>query len=355
MSDNPDNPPSATPLKSLAKRLFPWVRLLIILAVVVWVGKKLHESWGLLSQHSWELHASWLFAAGVFYLLGFLPACLFWRHWLWTMGQRPGFFRSIRAYYISQLGKYTPGKALVVIMRTDMIRGKEVQTGFAAASIFFETFTMMGVGAFISSLLMFLWFNDHPQRNYFVLLNLGMLLLSCLPIYPPFFRFVARKLRLDKGDPKLEERLKSLGFRTILTGWLTTAFVWVFWGLSLWGTLHGLGIVPGPLAEMFPRCVAAMSMSVVLGFVLMTPGGLGPREWVLTELLAPLFVVMLQAADTSLSPQEMLEKATGLALVVAGVQRAVSILAEAAFGAVLFWFKPADRIVEPKEETEASE
>ncbi len=58
---------------------------------------------------------------------------------------------TLRAYYIGHLGKYVPGKAMVVILRTVMVRGHRVDAAVAAVSVFFETLTMMAVGAFMAA------------------------------------------------------------------------------------------------------------------------------------------------------------------------------------------------------------
>jgi len=71
------------------------------------------------------------------------------------------FFDSIAAFFTSQLGKYVPGKAMVVVIRTDMIRGEGVNTKPAAASVFVETLTWLFTGAAIASLLMIVKFQEH--------------------------------------------------------------------------------------------------------------------------------------------------------------------------------------------------
>ncbi len=62
-------------------------------------------------------------------------------------------FRNMLAFFASQLGKYVPGKAMVVVIRTDMVRGDQVKTAPAAASVFVETLTWLFVGAAIGCLL----------------------------------------------------------------------------------------------------------------------------------------------------------------------------------------------------------
>ena len=82
------------------------------------------------------------------YLVGLLPEGLFWQRALRAMGQEAPLGRTLRAYYIGHLGKYVPGKAMVVVLRTGLICGPGVDAGIAAASVFLETLTMMAVGAF---------------------------------------------------------------------------------------------------------------------------------------------------------------------------------------------------------------
>ncbi|MGL6226948.1 MAG: lysylphosphatidylglycerol synthase transmembrane domain-containing protein [Thermoguttaceae bacterium] len=322
----------------MLKRLFPWIKFLVVLIIILWVGLKLKDSWDILSQQSWNVQPAWFILAGLFFVLGFFPACLYWRFVLWKMGQRPSLYGAIRAYYLSQLGKYTPGKALAVIMRAEIIRSKETRASFAAACVFFETFCMMSVGALLAAIITLFWFAEHPLQFYFAILNVVMLVVASLPIYPPIFRIVAKKVGVGKGDPELDEKFRKIELKTILIGWGMMFFSWFFFGLSLWATLHSLGITLGPITQVLPELIAIMSMSVVFGFILMTPGGLGPREWILIETLAPLIALSLQSSEPHLSSQELLAKATALALVIAGLQRAVSIFAEVAVALLLVGF-----------------
>ena len=321
------------------KRFFPWIKYSIVIAIVVWVCWVLYKSWDQLAEHEWKFHVGWLICAGIFYLLAFLPAGLFWHFVLHRMGQTPKLFASLRAYYISQIGKYTPGKAMVVVMRTEIIRSENVRASFAAAAVFFETFAMMSVGAIIAVTIIPFWFRDHPQLQKYLLLNLVMLVFSVLPTIPPVFRFVAKKLGVGKGDPELDEKLNRLNFKTVLFGWCLMSICWVFFGLSLCSSINGIGLEVGPVSE-FPRYVAISAMSVVLGFVLMTPGGFGAREWVLITFLSPLILATLSGTSEAegVSQADLVFRAEGLAVAVAGVQRVVSIIAELVIGALLAGF-----------------
>ena len=101
-----------------------------------------------------QIRPAWLAVGGFVYLLGLLPCWLFWHKTLHAMGQRPRPLETLRAYFIGSLGKYVPGKALVVVLRTGLIRSDRCDTTVAAVSVFVETLTMMSVGAFVAAALL---------------------------------------------------------------------------------------------------------------------------------------------------------------------------------------------------------
>ena len=95
-----------------------------------WVKGTLVDGWRELTQRDeghWHWQPGWLVAAGLIYLAGLLPFALFWFRVLRVLGQRPTLRETLRAYYIGHLGKYVPGKAMVVVMRTALIRSDRWQ------------------------------------------------------------------------------------------------------------------------------------------------------------------------------------------------------------------------------------
>jgi hypothetical protein len=225
-------------------------------------------------------------AAGGLYLLGLLPAGLFWHHVLHRLGQDAGLGETLRAYYIGHLGKYVPGKAMVVIIRAGMVRSSRVNTALAAASVFFETLTMMAVGAFLAAAILAVWCRGH----WFLLAAaLGLMAAAGLPTIPPVFRYLARLARIGNSDPATGEKLARLGGRTLMAGWAAMTLSWAVLALSLWATLEAIGVQGMDLVAHFPQYLASVSLAMVAGFLSLIPGGLGVRDIILTELMVPYF------------------------------------------------------------------
>jgi len=276
-------------LSPLSKRRRKWLMLaakLTILALVAWfVRGTLVKAWDEIGQEQWEFHFGWLALAGVLYLVGMLPAGLFWYRVLRVLGQEAELGETLRAYYIGHLGKYVPGKVMVVIIRAGMIRSHRVHAGVAAASVFVETLTMMAVGAFIAAGIIAAMLYDETLLLW---TSLGLMLVAGLPTIPPVFRRLSRMAGVGKSDPTTAENLAKLGFGTLLLGWLLMAVVWIITGCSLWAVFRGLGVDLG-LWDNLAGYTAAVSLAMVAGFLSLIPGGLGVRDLILLKLIVALF------------------------------------------------------------------
>ena len=266
-----------------------------------------------------DVDPRWLGLAGLFYLVGMLPCGLYWHRVLLAMGQRPTLSTTLRAYYIGHLGKYVPLKLTVVAMRTVMIQGTRVDATVAAVSIFFETLTMMAVGALLAGLILAAWFGRHWSL---IALAVGLMVLAGLPALPPVFRRLVRLLNVARASPQIDEMLSRIGYRLVLSGWLGIAAGWCVLGLSLWATLRGMpGVGPklgGPLEEL-PLLTASVCLALVAGFLSLLPGGMGVRELVLIPLM-----------------QQHLEISTKDAIIAAVLLRVVWLVSELTLSGILF-------------------
>jgi len=258
---------------------------LLIVAVVLWlVRDTMRQSWNYLVEHPRSLSLNWLALSGGLYLLALLPEGLFW-HWaLKALGQDVGLLETLRAYYIGHLGKYVPGKAMVIVLRTGLVHSHRVDTSVAVASVFLETLTMMSVGACIAVPVLAIRFTQNPAL---IAAAVGTAIVAGLPTLPPVFSRLARVLGVGRTSPTVARKLAGFDYRTLICGWTAIVFGWVVMGASLWAMLRGLDF-EASLAQSWCLYTAIVAMAVVVGFASMIPGGLFAREAVFTGLLGPL-------------------------------------------------------------------
>jgi glycosyltransferase 2 family protein len=300
-----------------AKHCRPWllvaIKLLIVVVVVWFIRRTIVEAWREIESHPLHIDYWWLAAAGGLYLLGSLFCGIFWHRALRAMGQDVGFWTAIRAFYVGHLGKYVPGKAMVVILRAGMIRGPGVDAPLAVVSVFFETLTMMAVGALMGAGIVAVWFRGQPLLFWAAM---AIMAAAGVPTLPPVFRRLVRIVNLGKLPPNQLEKLDSLGYGTVVLGWTLNAVGWTILGLSYWAVLRALGAADNNPLDQLHLYTAAVALATVAGFASFVPGGAVVREAVLAEL-------MLKQVGTT------------IALAAAVLLRLVWLLAELAMSAAL--------------------
>ncbi|MFK7768708.1 MAG: YbhN family protein [Mariniblastus sp.] len=231
-----------------------------------------------------KIQYQWWILAIMIYIATMSLSCLFWHRVLLALGQKPKLANSMLAFFASQLGKYVPSKAMVVIIRTDMIRGDEVRTAPAAASVFVETLTWLFVGSAIANVLLIFQFRDQVTMQ----IGAGVLtLVAGVLTWPPIFRRIAIKLGSARGR-NIEQMFDGLNFQTMGFGWFVMTIGWCLNGMSLWFVLKGIPGTEMTMAD-FPLALACVSLATVAGFVSLLPGGIGVRELVMIPLLGARF------------------------------------------------------------------
>lgn len=346
-ADSPVNPPESapSPQKSRSprkKRLIATAKFLLFALIVAWIANRLAKDWTEISRYDWRPRPGWLLASGLFYLAAYVPSAYFWRLSIRWLGGAPGVFSAFKAFYVSQLGKYVPGKALVVVIRSALVANAQTKASVAAVCVFYETLTMMATGALISALIVAVWFREHW---FYSALALATAFCVGLPLFPPIFVRVLSLLRVGKNDPTLQERFRALTWRSLFVGVGLTSVLWLFFGLSLWAAIGAIGVAVGPFWASAHLLIAASALAVVFGFAIaVAPGGLGVREAALTILLIPFLTTLLQTPENA----TFTTGAETLATIVALVQRLVLIVAEvaavAAFYAVDFAVRAVGRL-----------
>jgi glycosyltransferase 2 family protein len=295
-----------------------------ILTLVVWGGHRTIAS-GLaeLRKSSWEigqLQPGWAALAGVLYLISQLPCGWFWRKVLLALGQQLGVLRAWRAFYIGHLGKYVPGKAMVVVLRAALASGPACSVAMGVVAVFYETFTTMAVGAVLAAAIILV---ELREQTYLILGSLALAAMVGVPTLPFVFVPLMRFTKLAKQSASELNSLR-LGFSLSLRGWLTIAIGWIIAGASLWCTVRAIGVEVTTLAGELPLFTAIVALSVAWGFVSMLPAGLGVREVVLLQLLAPRLEQLMPGQGEQ------------LALVAAIVLRLIWLASEIVVSAVLY-------------------
>src|SRR5579885_2551566 len=105
-------------MRSKLRRAWPVVKALLWLVILLLIGRQFARD--LQNPHLGQrpLHTGWLLLSGLLYIVGLGFSALYWDRLLRHLGAYPPLGAALRAYYIGHLGKYLPGKAWSLFLRT---------------------------------------------------------------------------------------------------------------------------------------------------------------------------------------------------------------------------------------------
>lgn len=311
---------------------WPVAKWSLFLILLYFVGRRAISLWNSSPPAELRMDPRWLVPAAVAYLVGWLPSVWFWRSLLRRMGQQPDWYVALRAYFVGHLGKYVPGKALVLVIRGALIQqsgGNPVLAGLTAA---YETLVSMAGGAAIALALAPLVIPDSlwgrmpvsiqwlRQQTLLVPLIVAVATVASTPISAWLFSRLGRKALPQGSDAG---QAGGITVSDVLQGVLITSMGWICHAFSLGCVLQSISTDAIDFSQ-FPVWLASVTLATFAGFVvLVAPGGLGVREWVLVEMLKD-------------QPGMGAEKA----LVAAGMLRIVWFAAELSAAVILYAIRP---------------
>lgn len=231
------------------------------------------------SLPGWKtIHWRYCVWAAILYGLGLLPSGFLLHRALRSLHQRPHIGTSIAAQLLGHLGKYVPGKAMVIVLRAGALSRDGVRPMPATISIFLETFLMMAVGGAVAGIVV-LWL---PVPSWIAFMAVGVAIVASLPTFPPILRVVATKLA--KSSSALNP---DIGWKLFAAGWAWSILSWLLIGAGftmLVAAIPSAEPLP-PWHELYLVATAAISLAMVIGFASLLPGGAGVRELVVTTVL----------------------------------------------------------------------
>ena len=311
----------------------------LCLDVIVFVGRRAWELYSRDDVGAFEIRWPWLFAAGIVYLVGWLPSVLFWRRLMARLGSEARLLDASRAYYCGHLGKYIPGKASAILIRAALLKGGGVPLSVSAVTATCETLLIMGTGIGVAVVLCPLLLTEKTTAGWpswvqatvaVPLLPAALAVVTCavsLPLIARLLTHFAARMT-PRG---ILEGANSVRVETsfVAAGLLGFVAAWGLHGLSLGLTLHAVGDGGFSLAH-WPTWIGAVSFSTAIGFfAIFAPGGIGVREGLLIESLR---------AQPTISAQQ--------AVAAAVLTRIVWLVAELIAAGGLYWLvRPEPSVV----------
>jgi len=305
------------------RALIAVLKIALLAVVLCLAGWKLSGAWRELKaqQLGQTVPIDWLwapFAAAALAGVMFTGAA----GWFWLLRRMEPAGAPVRlfgAYFFSQLGKYVPGKIMLLMMRLERTGPLGVSARAATIATLVENATYVVSGAAAGILALAERAGGQSRLAVGVFVAGASLLVAVHPAV--FYRLVNAVLR-KAGRPQIEpgQRLRT---RAILTCVLLMVPCWIFGGIALWSTARC--VAPVGIEHVW-RLGGAFALSVVLGMMSLLPGGLGVREVTQGVLLVPVLLSTLPPAPAASARAQL------LAALIVVLQRLLQLTVELTLG-----------------------
>lgn len=266
--------------KSSKKQTVKWygrALLLIVLTGIVWyIRANLQE----ISKHEYQFSILYLIASFLSMILAYISMLLIWKDLASSYGLDAPFLKTAKAFYLSQLGKYLPGKVGIFLVRFSVYKGYSkrkiaVATTVEYLSVFTSTFFLVIIGLF---------FAPESTPSWIRLLAGAGIIGFLLILWPPFFkRAINAGFKIIKKEPleMFPPFRKSLKY---ITAYLFTGLCF---GLSLYFALNAVNAVPFHYYITITGTFFAANLAGIAA--VFAPSGIGVREGVMFMIL-PTFI-----------------------------------------------------------------
>jgi glycosyltransferase 2 family protein len=251
------------------------LQVAVALLVLALVARKLAENWQQYrhAQLALALRPGWIaVSVAALVVVSFLQIES-WRRIIAGWHRLPGLAASARVWFLSNLGRYIPGKVWSVAGMVVLAEREGIPRWTAAGSAVAVQALGIGTAAALVALA--------TPHAYSPLRLAGAVVVAVGTV-----GLLAWKETLPRVGRLLgsSSEWRALPLRAVLASAVLTFLAWAAYGLAFWALGRGLGLPPVPLAT----ATGVFTLGYVVGLlVLFAPGGIGFREAILFTLLTP--------------------------------------------------------------------
>ncbi len=262
---------------------------ILFIAVLAFVFYYILKSFNDIKDHLHQINYLSIVLSFFFTLIAYLLALFVWIRLIAAFGLKPDFISEAKAWSVSQLGKYMPGKAGVLLVRLDANENHPNKTVALATLIEFIT-------AFIASCLLILFsifFLGNAVPGYFKICAMISSLILLIFLHPKLLEPLTNAgLKLFNHEPI--QQFPSFGL--ILKFVLINFLIGIPYGLGLYFSMNCFADIN--FSYIIPITGVYYIASLVGMAALFAPAGIGVREGVIFLVLPKLIAKQVVVAGT---------------------------------------------------------
>jgi hypothetical protein len=268
-----------------------WLAVKIILTAVIlyFLYSQIAHHWEQIANHSWQIDFAMTGLAVVVGALALLLIASNWRRLMAAFGYEIPMRRAFRVFYLSDLGRYIPGKVwtlvgFIYLARKEGVSPEDATASFVVSQLFTipASFLVVALAVqydqrlLVDQLALLGEYSAHILTG--VMLMGAAVVIFWLPKVLSVANFVLRRFGRPGIDFRLDKRVALQLFLRYFLGWLGYGAAFYLFVNSV-APDSGLGLI---------AACGIFSAAYQVGYLsIFAPGGLGPRELVMGLMLVP--------------------------------------------------------------------
>lgn len=255
------------------------VRGLFVGGVLIALGMTIAGQWAAVRPHLDRLSVGGIAGAMFVLLLAIFTSMLSWRSLLADLGSPLPLSTAARIFMVGQLGKYLPGSVWVLLAQMELARDYGVPRQRSGTAVILLYPINVVTGTLIGALAL----PFAGRQDVSLLLTVPIFIAAVAVLHPVVLSAVMNPLlRLVRREPL--ERLPTL--RGMLKAGAWTGVTFALSGTHVWILAADLGARQLSASVL---SIGAWAIAWCVGFLLVIfPGGFGPREFVLAQIMSPV-------------------------------------------------------------------
>jgi glycosyltransferase 2 family protein len=273
--------------RSVKKNLISIIKWLLIALILFFIARQITTQWELVKGYPWKINWVMLFLSLIVLQIGLFYKSLLWSKVLSCFGEKLPPMRAFRVAYLSNLGRYVPGKVFQFVGIMYLARKEGVREDIAVSSLALVQLmdTPAGIIAiFVYYLMLGLSF-DKISHYMPLMILLGVISVAAILIIliPSLLERMLNVILRFIKRPRLEFKLeKKVGFQLLFLYFIS----WNIFGASLYLFLRAVTDIP--MNFFLESCVVYAASYLVGYWALFAPGGIGVREGAMGVFLAEI-------------------------------------------------------------------
>jgi len=268
-----------------------WVRLLqvvVLAALAIFIGQRIASNWTSIKDFEWHLNYGFMVLSLVVMLLALFVQSSVLAKIFGAFSRDVTLLKSFKIAYLSQLGRYLPGKVwqvfgMIHLAGKEGISKTEAISSFALAQLFTTPPALLVVACF-------LFLPGYYPSSEFVSPTIGYIVggVSCISLViffkPQWLRKVINAMVTRVGSSPVEFHISGRVAVEILAMYCVG---WILYGTAFYLFLLSVSEFPG---ESLVQAIGIFCAAYLVGYwSILAPGGIGVRETALVLFLGPIF------------------------------------------------------------------